>query len=284
MKTGMILEGGAMRGMFTAGVLDVFMENQIEVDGFVGVSAGACFGCNYKSRQIGRTIRYNLRFCHDKRLGTLTSLLKCGDIYEPKFCYHDIPFEYDLFDTETFRSNPVKFYMGCTNVDTGEPFYYLCEKGDEHDLLYMRASASMPLVSKVVSVDGLRLLDGGVSDSIPIEWFRSIGYEKNIVIRTRQEGYRKKNSSFTKATCLLLRKYPNLAKTMENRSEHYNHTLDVIADLEQKGEVFVIKPPEKPDVGRMEHDPERLQTLFDLGRSEGEKQLEGVKAFLAQKA
>ncbi|MCD7806396.1 MAG: patatin family protein [Lachnospiraceae bacterium] len=281
MKTGMVLEGGAMRGMFTAGVLDVFMENQIEVDGLVGVSAGACFGCNYKSRQIGRSIRYNLRFCKDKRYGTFTSLLKCGDLYEPKLCYHDIPLEYDPFDVETFCSNPVQFYVTCTNVDTGEPYYYLYEKSDERDMIYMQASASMPLVSRVVEVDGLRLLDGGVTDSIPIEWFRSIGYEKNIVVQTRQEGYRKKNSSFTKAQCMLLHKYPNLAKAMERRSERYNHTLDVISDLEKKGEVLVIRPSETPDVERTEHDPAKLKKLYELGRSDAEKKLNEVREFLA---
>ncbi|MCD8326943.1 MAG: patatin family protein [Lachnospiraceae bacterium] len=280
MKTGMVLEGGAMRGLFTAGVLDVFMENQIEVDGLVGVSAGACFGCNYKSRQIDRSIRYNLRFCKDQRYGTIASWLKYGDLYEPKLCYHDIPLKYDLFDVETFCNNPVKFYVTCTNVDTGEPYYYLYDKSDEHDMIYMQASASMPIVSRVVEVDGLRLLDGGVTDSIPIEWFRSIGYEKNIVIQTRPEGYRKKNGGFTKAQCLLLHKYPNLAKAVEMRSERYNHTLDVISDLEKKGEVLVIRPSETPDVSRTEHDPAKLQALYDLGRRDAEKKLDEVRAFL----
>ncbi len=213
--TGMVLEGGAMRGLYTAGVLDVFMENGIEVDGFIGVSAGACFGCNYKSRQIGRTLRYNVKYCHDWHMGTMRSWLRTGDMYEPKFCYGRIPDELDPFDRETFQANPVKFYMVCTDVDTGDPVYYLCEKGDAEDLLWMQASAAMPVVSRVVEAGGHRLLDGGVADSIPVEWFRSIGYEKNIVVLTQKAGYRKARGEFKSWQRLLLRKCTNLVRALE---------------------------------------------------------------------
>ena len=166
-KTGLVLEGGAMRGLYTAGILDVLMEEKIQVDGVIGVSAGAVFGCNYKSGQIGRTLRYNMKFCGDKRYGTLHSLLKTGDIYDVDLCYHQIPEILDPFDNEAFAKNPAEFFVVCTDVETGKAVYHKCTDCGRDDLKWMQASASMPLVSKVVEIDGYKLLDGGVADSIP---------------------------------------------------------------------------------------------------------------------
>ena len=162
-KTGLVLEGGAMRGMYTAGILDVLMEEKIQVDGVIGVSAGAVFGCNYKSGQIGRTLRYNMKFCGDKRYGTLHSLLKTGDIYDVDLCYHQIPEILDPFDNEAFVKNPAEFFVVCTDVETGKAVYHKCTDCGRDDLKWMQASASMPLVSKVVEIDGYKLLDGGVA-------------------------------------------------------------------------------------------------------------------------
>jgi predicted patatin/cPLA2 family phospholipase len=170
MKLGIVLEGGAMRGLFTAGVLDVLMENGIVCDGMVGVSAGATFGCNYKSKQIGRTLRYNLKYCRDKRYCSFSSLIKTGDLYGADFCYRQIPNELDIFDTKAFLENPMEFYIVCSDIDSGKPLYYKYEKSDDRDLEYMRASASMPLVSRIVEIDGKRLLDGGMTDSIPLQF------------------------------------------------------------------------------------------------------------------
>ena len=181
MKTGLILEGGAMRGMYTAGVLDVMMENNIWVDGAVGVSAGAVFGCNYKSKQIGRTIRYNKKYGRDPRYAGFHSLLKTGDYFGTEFCYHEIPERLDPFDSETFQKNPAEFYVVGTDVTTGKAVYHKCTTGTDKDLDWFRASASMPLLSNIVEVDGYKLLDGGIADSIPLKWFRSIGYERNII-------------------------------------------------------------------------------------------------------
>ena len=206
MKTGLVLEGGAMRGMYTAGVLDVMLEQQVQVDAVVGVSAGAVFGCNYKSRQIGRTIRYNKAYCRDPRYMSIRSLIKTGDLFGEEFCYHELPERLDPFDLETFESNPVEFYVAATDVHTGKPVYHKCTDGKEEDLQWMRASASMPVVSRVVSVGGYELLDGGISDSIPVNWFRSQGYEKSIVVLTRAEGYRKKESAPNPAISFALRK------------------------------------------------------------------------------
>lgn len=279
-KTGLVLEGGAMRGMYTAGVLDVLMEEKIQTDGVIGVSAGAVFGCNYKSGQIGRTLRYNLQFCGDKRYGSIHSLIKTGDIYDVEFCYHEIPEVIDPFDNEAFVKNPADFYVVCTDVETGKPVYHKCTDCGRDDLKWMQASASMPLVSKIVETDGYKLLDGGIADSIPIMWFKRQGYKKNLVILTRPEGYRKKKMKFQKAINLMLRHYPNLAKAMARRYKVYNRTLDKLEELSKKGEVMVLQPSRLIEVSRLEKDPEKLKALYQLGREDAKRKLAQIRAFL----
>ena len=191
MKTGLILEGGAMRGMFTAGVMDVLMENGVTFDGAVGTSAGAAFGCNYKSHQIGRVIRYNTRYCKDKRFCSISSLIKSGDIYNADFCYGDIPSKYDIFDFDTYKNDPMEFYSVCTDIETGKAVYHKYTGDEDSGFDWIRASASMPLVSKIVEIDGKKLLDGGMADSIPLKFFESIGYDRNVVVLTQPADYRK---------------------------------------------------------------------------------------------
>lgn len=280
MKYGLVLEGGGMRGMYSAGVIDVMMENNINVDGAVGVSAGAVFGCNYKSKQIGRVIRYNTNYCKNPEFMSIRSLIKTGDIFGEKFCYHDIPDKLDPFDTDTYKSNPVEFYVTCTDVHTGKPVYHLCSTGDEEDIQWMRASASMPLVSNVVSVGGYDLLDGGVSDSIPVTWFQSIGYEKNIVVLTRPKGYRKKKNNMMPIVRLGMRKYPEIIKAMANRHEVYNKTLDELSRLEKEKKILIIQPSRQIDIKRTERDPEKLKALYNLGRGDAEKFLSAMREFL----
>ena len=166
MKTGLIMEGGAMRGMFTAGVLDVLMENGLVTDGAIGVSAGAVFGCNYKSHQIGRVIRYNTEYCNDKRYASFKNLVKTGNLYSEQFCYHEVPEKLDPFNEAAFAASPMDFFVVCTDVKTGEPIYHKCRKGDAEDVLWMEASASMPLAAKIVKIGHYGLLDGGVYCSL----------------------------------------------------------------------------------------------------------------------
>lgn len=173
-KKGLVMEGGAMRGMFTAGVIDVLLENNIVFDGAVGVSAGAVFGCNYKSKQIGRAIRYNKTYCNDPRYVSLRSFLQTGNLYNEQFAYHEVPEILDPFDSHTFASNPMEFYVVCTDMVTGNAVYHRCEHGTTEDIEWMRASSSMPLVSKVVKIDNLSLSDGGTADSIPIRFLESV--------------------------------------------------------------------------------------------------------------
>ena len=208
-RTGLVLEGGAMRGMFTCGVIDVLMENDIWFEGACGISAGAVFGCNYKSRQIGRPIRYNKRFCKDPRYCSYRSLIKTGDLYGADFCYRELPDELDIFDRETFKNDPMEFYIGATDVKTGRCVYHKCTDGGEPDLKWMRASASMPIVSTPVEIEGSYYLDGGIADSIPYKFMESIGYDRNVIVLTQSKGYvQKQSSSLMK---LALRKYPAIA-------------------------------------------------------------------------
>ena len=183
------MEGGALRGLFTAGILDVLMENGVRFDGLVGVSAGAAFGCNYKSGQAGRVIRYNKRFAHEWRYCSWRSWIATGDLFGGEFCYHKMPDELDVFDKETFDSNPMEYYAVCTDVETGEAVYKRLMKCSPETYEYIRASASMPMVSRIVEIGGSKLLDGGVTDSIPLRFFQQQGYERNLVILTQPADY-----------------------------------------------------------------------------------------------
>jgi len=279
-KIGLVLEGGAMRGMFTAGVIDVMMENQIELDGAVGVSAGAAFGCNYKSKQIGRVIRYNMRFCRDKRYCGLHSLITSGNIYNTDFCYGEVPLKHDVFDFETYIKTPMEFYVVCTDIESGLPVYKKYEGNKEEGFDWIRASASMPLVSQIVEIEGQKLLDGGISDSIPVKYFESIGYDINIVILTQPKEYRKGKNSLLWLMKLKYKKFPEFLETMKNRHVVYNDTLDYILDKEAKGELLVIRPEEKLPVGKVEKNPEKLKCAYEIGRNVATERLEEIKAFL----
>ena len=279
MKKGLVLEGGAMRGLWTAGVTDVMMEHDIWPDGLIGVSAGAAFGCNYKSRQIGRAIRYNTRFARDKRYSGVWSLVTSGDYFNANFGYHVVPYEYDLFDTKTFEQNPMQFMVVCTDVETGEAVYHDMNHVSFDELEWLRASASMPLVSKVVEVQGRKLLDGGVSDSIPLAYFESIGYDRNVVILTQPLGYRKQPSKLMPLMRLSLRKYPQFVKSMSERYVMYNRQLEFVAQAEKEGRCLVIRPDEKIPIGHISHDSEQMRRVYEIGRQVGERYIERIQSF-----
>lgn len=300
MRTGLILEGGAMRGLFTAGVLDVFMENNIKFDGAIGVSAGAVFGCNYKSHQIGRAIRYNKKYCRDKRYVSFMAWLKTGDLYPVEFCYKTLPWELDLFDQKAYQENPMDFYVTVTDAISGKPHYVKCNNGDESDIEWMRASASMPVFANVVKIQGDKRIrngeadsageydsslsgeysDGGTSDSIPLKYFESIGYDRNVVITTQPKEYRKKKYKGLPVIKLLLKKHPNLYKAMENRHIMYNETVDYINKQEEDGKIYVIRPTVKLKVKPAEKNPEMLELAYQDGRTQGEKYIKDVVEFL----
>ena len=279
MKKGLVLEGGAMRGLFTAGIIDVMMEAGVEPDGLIGVSAGAAFGCNYKSRQPGRAIRYNTRFAKDARYSGLKSFLTTGDYFNAQFGYHIVPYQYDLFDVAAFEQNPMEFIVVCTDVLTGQAVYHKMDRVDFDELEWLRASASMPLVSKVVEVAGRKLLDGGVADSIPLAYFESIGYDRNVVILTQPEGYMKQRTKLMPLMRIGLRRYPEMIQAMDRRYLMYNHELEFVRQAEREGRCLVIRPDEKLPIGHISHDPEEMKRVYQIGREMGDRYIERIKAF-----
>ena len=259
-----------MRGLFTAGVLDVLMERGVKFDGLVGVSAGTCFGCNYKSGQIGRVIRYNKRFARDPRYCSWKSLFTTGDLFGAEFCYRTLPMELDVFDGAAFEKNPMEFHVVATDCSTGKPVYKRLDKADERAFDWIRASASMPLVSRPVEIDGGFYLDGGLSDGIPLRYFESIGYERNVVITTRPLGYRK---SPKKTMCIfkpLLRRYPAIYEALKTRHVWYNDTLEYIDARVASGDAILIAPKEPLPISRVCHDQDAMQRVYDIGRQAGE--------------
>ncbi|MBR4513394.1 MAG: patatin family protein [Lachnospiraceae bacterium] len=280
MKKGLILEGGAMRGMFTCGVMDVFMENGITFDGAAGISAGAIFGCNYKSGQIGRGVRYNKKYGQDKRYCSLKSLIKTGDLYGAEFCYETLPNELDIFDRDAFAANPMEFYIGATNIETAETEYHKCSDGGDRDLLWMRASGSMPVVSRPVNIDGKLYLDGGITDPVPLKFMESIGYNRNVIVLTQPDGYMKEKSSSLPVMRIALKDYPKTFEAMAKRHMLYNAQMKAVKRREEKGYALVVRPPESLGISRTENDPDELERVYQIGRTEGEKRLEDVKRFL----
>ncbi len=279
---GLVLEGGAYRGMFTCGVLDVMMENGLKADGVVGVSAGAAFGVNYCSEQIGRALRYNQRFAHDRRYSGFHSLLTTGNLYNIKFCYHEVPLKYDIFDFDKFLANPIDFHVVCTDVDTGKPVYHILRDENVTEMLeWIRASSSMPLVSKVVEVGGHRMLDGGMSDSIPLKYFERVGYARNIVVLTQPVGYVKRLTKAMPIIRLALHKYPKMIEVMAHRHEMYNAELEYVAAQEKAGRALVIRPADKLEIGHVCHDPELMAKTYRLGREQALAKLADIKRFMA---
>jgi len=268
-----------MRGLFTAGIIDLMMEEGIEPDGLIGVSAGAAFGCNYKSRQPGRAVRYNKRFARDKRYCSWQSWLKTGDLYNAQFAYHVVPSEYDVFDDKAFDENPMEFYVVCTDVETGQAVYKRLTESTPLAYDWIRASASMPLASKVVELEGMKVLDGGVADSIPLAYFESIGYERNVVILTQPEGYIKEHNRLMPLMRIALRHYPKMIEAMATRHVMYNQQLDFVRQAEREGRCLVIRPEKSLDIGHISHDPEEMQRVYDIGRSTGLRYLEAIKTF-----
>ena len=279
MKKGLVLEGGAMRGLFTSGIIDVMMEAGIEPDGLIGVSAGAAFGCNYKSRQPGRAIRYNTRFARDKRYCSWQSWWKTGDLNNAEFGYHIIPTQFDIFDNKAFEENPMEFYAVCTDVTTGKAIYKRLTESTPLTYDWIRASASMPLASKVVELEGMKILDGGVADSIPLAYFEQIGYDRNVVILTQPEGYIKEHNRLMPLMRIALRNYPNLIKALDQRHIMYNQQLEYVRQAELDKRCLVIRPDQKLPIGHISHNPNEMRHIYEMGREMGERELHKIKAF-----
>lgn len=280
MKKGLVLEGGGLRALFSAGVTDVMMENGIRFDGLIGVSAGATFGCNYKSGQIGRALRYNIAYKDDPRYMGWRSFLKTGDLVGAEFSYHTLPTELDIFDYEAFRQNPMEFHIVCTDAETGEPVYKQLDDMDSDGLDWIRASASMPIVSRPVSLEGRKLLDGGIVNSIPLKHFQELGFERNIVVLTQPKGFYKKRTKLMPLFHLTMRKYPAIIKAMGRRHLMYNEQLRYLTEQEKKGNILLIYPEDTLPIGRTEQNEEKMRKVYQMGRAAAERRLQKIRDFL----
>ena len=280
MKVGLVLEGGAMRGMFTAGVLDIFLDKQIQVDGIVGVSAGALFGANFPSKPRGRALRYNQKYLNDKRYMGWHSLLSTGNIINKDFAFYQLPFTLDPFDQQAFAASGIDFYVTLTNVESGAPEYFKIHNVFEQMELF-RATSAMPFVSQMVEIGSEKYLDGGISDSIPLEKCRQLGYDKIIVILTRPLEYRKEpmNKLLPK---LFYRQYPALVKTLIDRHINYNQRITEIIRAAEQKEIFVIRPSQTLPINRLERDPVKIQAMYDLGIADGKAAISALQAYLQE--
>lgn len=279
MKTCLVLEGGAKRGIYTAGVLDVLLEEGLMPDGVIGVSAGAIHGCSYVAGQRGRSIRYNLKYNDDYRFMSFRSWLQSGNMVDTDFAYHELPDKLDIFDHKAFESSKAKFYATCTNVETGKAEYIHCPHLRSENIDYIRASASMPFVSQIVQVGCQKYLDGGIADSIPLKEAQELGYDRVVVVQTRPEGYRKKPFSLLFMAKLIYRHYPKFVEVLKNRHLMYNRQLDEIAKQEKNGQILVIRPSRYVRIGKMERNPAVIQEMYDLGRSDAQQKIKELKKF-----
>ena len=279
-KTGLVLEGGGFRGIYTAGVLDILMDEGINFDGVIGVSAGAIHGCSFVSGQRGRSIRYYRKYCGDPRMMSIRNWLKTGNAVDTDFCYHQLPEVLDVYDNEAFKKSPTDFYVTCTELETGKAEYIRLD-----DMIaqvdYLRASASLPYFSRIVELNGKKYLDGGCSDSVPLEAFEKLGYERNVVVLTQPAGYRKKpEMQFLAKT--VYRKYPDFCKALLNRHDDYNRLMDFLEERQRQGRIFIIRPSEKLDIKRVENDVNKVQKAYDLGNANAKAAMAELKVWLAE--
>ena len=263
-KAGLVVEGGGMRGVYSSGVLDFFIEKDLFFENNYGVSAGACHLCSYLAKQYKRAFRVNVDYLNDKRYCSVHSLLKTGNLFGAEMLYDIIPNELDLFDYDTYNKNESNFYVVITDINTGKPEYV--KIGDlKKDIIYVRASSSLPLLAQNVKINDKEYLDGGISDSIPIKKSIADGNKKNVVILTRDSTYRKGKNSLMPIIKLKYKKYPNFVKSMADRYIVYNEILDFIKELEDNGDVFVIRPKKPVNIGRTEKNREKLEALYNDG-------------------
>ena len=281
-KVAMVLEGGSFRCQFTAGVLDVFMENGVEVPACYGVSAGALSGLNYKSRQIGRANRVNLAFCNDSRYMGAKSFATSGSVVGYDFLLNDIQDRLDPFDNDAFEKNPMSLYAVATDVVFGTPAYLPVENA-VLDVDALRATTSLPLMTQPVEMGDAIYLDGGVADSVPVEHaLEDAGFDRAIVVLTQDRTYKKGPYEFLAAAHARYAAYPYLLEALENRHERYNEQREHIWEYERQGRALVIAPPQPVEVGHIEHDPAKLLALYIQGRQEGKRRLDEVRAFISK--
>lgn len=280
-KVGLILEGGGMRGVFTTGVLDCFLDNGIEFGEIIGVSAGACHACSYISKQRKRARDICVNYIDDKRYCSIYSLITTGDMFGVQFAYHEIPDVLYPFDHETYNSSETKLYSTVTNVETGKAEYHLLKDMNE-DIDNLRASASLPFVSRIVDINGNKYLDGGIIDSIPLKKIEEDGYAKNIVVLTQPKEYRKSENKIAWLAKVLYRKYPKMYNLLKNRHLAYNEEIEYIDEQEVRGNILVIRPQESLNVSRIEKDKTKLEAIYQLGYEVTKNQIDEILKFIRE--
>ena len=280
MKVGLVLEGGGMRGLYTAGVLDVMMDHHFMPDVVCGTSAGVTFGVNLLSQQRGRVLRYNCRYIGERRYISLHSWLTTGNMINKDFAYDLLPRELDPFDEATYEQSSAEFYATITNMRTGEAEYVrITDTWKQMDVI--RASASLPIICQPVEWNGEKYLDGGLADNIPLDKCLELGCDKVIIVLTRPMDY-VRNDHIAPLCCLAFPRYKALLRTIEQRNEKYNARIQQILELERQGKVFVIRPSENRPVSRLEKDPEKLKALHALGLHDTMQQWQALEAYLGK--
>lgn len=278
MNIGLVLEGGGMRGLYTAGILDAMLDKNFQVNGIIGVSAGALFGVSYVSKQRGRSLRYNQKYASDPRYMSFKSLITTGNFVNKDFAYYELPLKLDVFDEEAFSKSKIDFYATVTNVQTGKP-EYLKIINATIQIEELRASSSLPFCSKIVKINDKLYLDGGISDAIPVNKCLEMGYDKVIVITTRPLNYRK-----TKSNQLLPKifyhRYPNFVKAINTRYQRYNDTLDQLQELEKQNKIFVIRPSKLIKINRLEKNPDKMQEIYNLGLQDFQDNYQALQKYL----
>lgn len=277
-QLGIVVEGGGIRGIYAAGVLDVLSDLKLPVKGLIGVSAGAIHGCSFVAGQKGRSLRFYKRFIDDDRFFSFKTLIKTGNIVDTQFCYHDIPYIYDPFDNDAFMRSGINFYVTCTNVETGNPEYLLLSDMDK-EMDGLRASASLPYVSQIVSFRGKKLLDGGCSDRIPLRAFKNLGFDRNIVISTQPREHKVKSRDAYLAKLFYYR-YPNFCKTFAASPQTYEKTQQDIDKASCNGEAFVIRPQTSLDIKRLTHNPKDVQRGYEAGMRDALTKIPQLEAWL----
>lgn len=278
-KIGLILEGGGMRGIYTAGVLDFLIEKNVEVDIVIGVSAGSCHACSYLSKQYKRAFNATVDYLDDKNYLSFNNLIKTGSIFGMDFMFNTIPNELNIYDYDTFNKSNTKFIAVSTNCETGKPEYF--ELTDlKKEIIYIQASCSIPMFANIVEVDNYKLVDGGVSDSIPIQYALNQGYKKNIVVLTRDSTYLKSKNKFTSVIKRKYKKYPKLITAIENRHVNYNKSLEIINNLSQSGDALVIRPNSPVKVSQVEKNVDKLTALYEQGYNDAKNSFSKILDFI----
>ncbi|HWO75321.1 MAG TPA: patatin family protein [Bacillus sp. (in: firmicutes)] len=282
-KIGLVLEGGGLRGVYTAGVLEYFMEKDLYFPYVIGVSAGAGMAASYLSRQKGRNWKVNIELASDPRYVSFRNWIQKKEMFGMDFIFDDIPNKLVPFDYDAFLKAEEHFVIGTTDCDTGEPVYFSKTEHGEHMLTIMRASSSLPFLAPSVEYNHRYLLDGGIIDPIPIRKAQADGNTKNVVIMTKPPHYRKKRSKFIRILKYISKQHPKIGEILQTRHELYNETLKYLQSEKEKGNVLIIQPSEDISVGRMERNQKKLIELYELGMRDAERLYPGIQSFISQK-